>query len=107
MFAKWISSDQGVNCCSRITAYTGVMNTPRSQIVNCNTLLKEVETDTATLVQLVTDMDDLVLQFEITDAGHRSAEAWRRARVILDAGCGQGSAPAPTPNPQPAAGQMK
>src|SRR5665811_1937736 len=54
-----------------IAAFGKVMNTPRGQIVNKSALLREVETDTAALVQLATDMDDLALQFDGTDAGKR------------------------------------
>ena len=46
-----------------------MMNNPRGQIVNRSTLLKEVDTDTARLLEQVADMDDLVLQFDGTDAG--------------------------------------
>jgi hypothetical protein len=37
--------------------------------VNRSTLLKEVDTDTADLMEQVADLDDLVLQFDGTDAG--------------------------------------
>ena len=59
-----------------IAAFGKVMNTPRGQIVNKSALLREVETDVAALVQLATDMDDLALQFDGTDAGKRFFEAW-------------------------------
>ena len=74
------------------------MNTPRGQIVNRSTLLKEVETDTADLMVQLSDLDDLNLQFNGTDAGRRFIEAWKRARNIVDAGHGPAaakSAPAP------------
>ena len=58
-----------------IAAFGKVMNTPRGQIVNKSALLREVETDVAALVQLATDMDDLALQFDGTDAGKRFIEA--------------------------------
>ncbi len=64
-------------------------------------LLREVETDTASLVQLATDMDDLVVQFDSTDAGKRFIEAWKRARIIVDTGGGH-SGTAPTPPTPPA-----
>jgi hypothetical protein len=82
------------------TAFGGVMSTPRGQIVNKSALLREMETDIAGLVQLVTDMDDLVLQFDSTDAGKRFIEAWKRARIIVDSGGGHGSTP-PTPPATP------
>ena len=79
-----------------ITSFSGAMSTPRGQIVNRSTLLKEVETDVAALVQKVSDMDDLVLQFDSTAAGQRFIEAWKRARIIVDTG---GGSSAPPPNP--------
>ena len=56
--------------------------------MNRSTLLKEVDTDTADLLEQVADMDDLVLQFDGTDAGKRFIEAWKRARIIVDSGGG-------------------
>ena len=85
---------------SAITAFSGAMNMPRGQIVNKSALLREVETDVAALVQLVTDMDDLVLQFTGSDAANRFQEAWKRARIIVDSGGGHSSTP-PTPPPAP------
>jgi hypothetical protein len=86
-----------------ITAFTSVMNNPRGQIVNRSTLLKEVDTDTADLLEQVADMDDLVLQFDGTDAGKRFIEAWKRARNIVDTGGGHSNGGTPTPTPTPAA----
>ncbi len=84
-----------------ITAFSKVMNTPRGEVVNRSTLLREVETDVAALVQLVTDMDDLVLQFTGSDAANRFQEAWKRARIIVDSGGGHGNGGTP-PTPPPA-----
>jgi hypothetical protein len=80
-----------------INAFTAVMNLPRGQIVNRSTLLKEVDTDTADLLEQVADMDDLVLQFDGTDAGKRFIEAWKRARIIVDTGGGHSTGGTPTP----------
>jgi hypothetical protein len=82
-----------------INAFTGVMNLPRGQIVNRSTLLKEMETDTADLLEQVADMDDLVMQYDGTVAGKRFIEAWKRARIIVDTGGGHSGTPAPTPTP--------
>ncbi|HZL77240.1 MAG TPA: hypothetical protein VFC17_00120 [Candidatus Limnocylindrales bacterium] len=84
-----------------ITLFTTRMNDPRGQIVNRSTLLKEVDTDTAGLMQQVADLDDLVLQFDGTDAGKRFIEAWKRARIIVDTGGGHSGTP-PTPPTPPA-----
>jgi hypothetical protein len=87
---------------SAITGYQAVMNTPRGQIVNHSTLLKEVETDAADLMVQLSDLDDLNLQFNGTDAGRRFIEAWKRARNIVDAGHGPAAAkPAPAPAAPP------
>lgn len=87
-----------------IEKFTALLNTPRSQIVNRSTLLKEVATDTAALLDQVADLDDLVLQFDETPAGQRFLQAWKKARIIVDAGHGHGDdeeeeKPAPTPPP--------
>jgi hypothetical protein len=88
-----------------IAAFSNVMSTPRGQIVNRSTLLKEVETDVADLLDQIGDMDDLVLQFDGTDAGKRFIEAWKRARIIVDSGGGHGNGgtpptpPSATPKP--------
>ena len=58
-----------------ITAFSNVMSPPCGQIVNRRALLKEVETDTAALVESVSDMDDMALQFDGTEAGKRFVEA--------------------------------
>ena len=75
------------------------MSSPRGQIVNRSTLLKEVETDAADLLDQLSDLDDLVLQFDGTDAGQRFMAAWKHARSIYDAGHGPGQDTPPTPTP--------
>ena len=83
--------------------FSVLMNAPRGQIVNRSTLLREVETETAGMVEDVGDLDDLVLQFDGTEAGLRFIEAWKRARIIVDAGGGGGATPTPpAPTPPPA-----
>lgn len=86
-----------------IGAFSKVMNVPRGQIVNRSALLREVETDVAALVEQVTDMDDLALQFD-GEAGLRFQEAWRRARIIVDIGGGHNGEEQPSPTPTPATG---
>ncbi len=84
-----------------ITAFSNVMSTPRGQIVNRSALLKEVETDMAALLEKVSDLDDLVVQFDSGDAGNRFKEAWKRARIIVDSGGGGGATPTPPTPPTP------
>ena len=86
-----------------LTAFSSVMSLPRGEIVNRGALLKEVETDVATLLERVSDQDDLVLQFAGTDAGDRFVEAWKRARIIVDSGGGHSATPTPAPTPKPPA----
>ena len=82
-----------------IPAFKAVMNAPRGQIVNRSTLLKEIETDTADLIEQLTDLDDLALQFGGTDLGQRFLAAWQQARQIVDIGHHSNGDPAPTPAP--------
>ena len=72
-----------------IAAFGKVMNTPRGEIVNKSALLREVETD----------MDDLALQFDGTDAGKRFIQAWKQARIIVDTGGGHSGTPPTPPTP--------
>jgi len=101
------AADRGVTAArvaaltAAITSFSNVMSTPRGQIVNRSALLKEVETDTAALVESVNDMDDMALQFDGKDAGKRFIEARKRARIIVDTGGGHGGTPTP-PAPPPA-----
>jgi hypothetical protein len=89
-----------------LTAFKNVFSLPRGEIVNRGALLKEIETDAAGLVEDVTDMDDLVLQFDSSELGQRFMAAWKRARIIVDAGGGPAPSdaePTPPPTPPPAA----
>lgn len=86
-----------------IPAFSLVMNAPRGQVVNRSTLLKEIETDTANLLDQLDDLDDLAIQFDGSDVGLRFGTAWKQARSIVDVGHqGNGEKPAPTPAPTPA-----
>lgn len=67
-----------------IAAFKAAMILPRGKIVNRSTLLKEVDTDTAALMEQIDDLDDLALQFDSTPEGKHFIEAWKKARVIID-----------------------
>ena len=69
-----------------IADFLSVIGNTRGQIVSRGTLLRDVETEIATIMDDLNDLDDIVLQFGDTDAGHSFVEAWRRARTIVDAG---------------------
>ena len=86
-----------------IAAFAAASGAPRGQIANGGTVLRELQTDVAALMDKLRDLDDLILQFDRTATGRRFIEAWRRARIIVDVG---GSAAAPTsPESPPAAAQ--
>ena len=81
--ARGITTARVDGLTAAITGFSNTMSAPRSQIVNRGTLLKEVETDVAALVEALSDLDDLVLQFDTSEAGQRFIEAWKRARMIV------------------------
>ena len=80
-----------------LTTYASLINTPRGQIVNRAALLRELETRTAKLVEDAHDLDDLVVQFNTTEAGRLFGQTWDQSRIIVDSGHG----PTPTPTPPP------
>ncbi len=84
-----------------IDSFSNVLSSPRGQIVNRGALLRELETDVAALLEKAADVDDLVVQFNGTAAGKRFIEAWRRARLIVDAGGSQSAPPQPEGPAQP------
>ena len=95
---------EGLASATRVPIQIDDQTLPRGQIVNRSTLIKEVETDAASLLDQLSDLDDLILQFDGTDAGKRFIEAWKRARTIVDAGHGHSTddpAPAPAVAPKP------
>ena len=73
-----------------IDAFKKAMSAPLGEIVNRSTVLREIETDTAALMEQLGDLDDLVVQFEDYDGGDRFIEAWKRARTISDRVAEQG-----------------
>jgi hypothetical protein len=56
---------------------------------------EKVETDVADLLENLSDMDDLVVQFDDCDAGKRFIESWKPARIIVDTGGGHGTGGTP------------
>jgi hypothetical protein len=87
---RGVSAARVATFSAAIEKFTSLLTIPRGQIVNRSTLLKEVQTDTAALLDQVEDLDDLVLQFDDTPAGQRFLQAWKKARIIVDAGHGHG-----------------
>jgi hypothetical protein len=82
--ARGVSSARVEALTQAITAFKLAMGTPRGQIVNRSTLLRELETDTAALLEQLYDLDDLVLQFDGSAQGQRFSAAWKKARIIVD-----------------------
>lgn len=67
-----------------IEAFQTLQSQPRSRTLTRSTLLRELETDTAALVEQLRDLDDLVVQFDGSASGLRFISAWEKARVIVD-----------------------
>ena len=86
-----------------LTRYQAALNAPRGQTVTHGAVLRELETCVAGLMEKVRALDDLVIQFDGTDAGRRFIDAWKGARVIVDAGHGPGAEEPPAPPTPPAA----
>ena len=82
-----------------IYLFNNLKNQPRCKIVNRSTILREVETRVADLMEDMADLDDLALQFDGTEAGRQFIEAWKQAGLILDAGHGPGQPPTPPVTP--------
>ncbi|MEK6259409.1 MAG: hypothetical protein AABP62_12400 [Planctomycetota bacterium] len=79
-----------------IAVYEPLIAAPRSQIVNRSTLLCELQTRTAELLDFLNDLDEHISQLHTTDQARRFQSAWQQARIIIDAG--HGHAPIPTPS---------
>ena len=80
-----------------IALFDGLKNQPRGNIVNRSTILREVETRVAGLMEDNADLDDLALQFDETEVGQQFIAAWQQAGVIVDAGHGPGYGQPETP----------
>ena len=59
-----------------IAVYEPLIAAPRSQIVNHSTLLRELETRMAELLDSLNDLDDLVAQFQTTNQARLFQSAW-------------------------------
>ena len=83
-----------------LSTYTALVDAPRGKIVNRTALLRELETQVAGLVDDAEDLDDLVAQYDGSDASRVFGVAWNQARINLDAGHGP-TPPTPPPPPTP------
>ena len=98
---RGVTAGRVASVAAALNEFSRVMSTPRGQIVNRSTLLREVESDVAALRVQVSALDELVGQFEGSEAGTRFVRAWKRARMIVDSGGGHTSPAPPTPAPTP------
>ncbi len=87
--ARGVTASSIATLGAAIDVFDGLLSKPRTNLVNRNTLVRELATRVADHLEAIADLDDLVLQFGATPAGQRFAEAWQGARVIVDAGAGQ------------------
>jgi hypothetical protein len=86
-----------------ITNFAALRNAPRGQTVTRSSMLRELETRVADLIDAVRDLDDLIVQFEGTFPGRVFGDAWRQARRIVDSGHRfEPEVPPTTPAPTPA-----
>ncbi len=84
-----------------ITTYEDLLNSPRSAVVDRSMHLRDLVTRIAGLLEELRDLDDLVIQFDGTEAGRRFISAWKQSRIIIDAGHGPGETPTPPTPPVP------
>ena len=61
---------------------------PRTGIVLRSTLLRDLSAAAAILMENLTDLDDLVIQYDTTEAGRSFISSWKQARAIVDSGHG-------------------
>jgi hypothetical protein len=99
------ASNRGITA-AKIAALTAAIgnfdtlkNAPRGNIVNRASLRRELETHVAALIEAVTDLDDLAIQFDEDAAGRHFITAWKNARIIIDAGHRPESTEEPTSAP--------
>jgi len=82
--------------------YKALLGAPRRQVADRGALVRELQTCVAGLVEKLDALDELVIQFGGTPEGQRFVEAWKIARVVVDAGHGPGAndeSTPPTPTP--------
>jgi len=83
-----------------IAAFAALRNAPRGQTVTRSSMLRELETRIADLLDAVRDLDDLIVQYEGTFPGRVFSNAWKQARQIVDSGHRfEPEVPLPTPAP--------
>jgi hypothetical protein len=84
--SRGITASKITELTATITAFAELRNAPRGQTVTRSSMLRELETRVADLIDAVRDLDDLVVQFERTYPGRVFSHAWIQARQIVNAG---------------------
>lgn len=98
--ARGVTDARITTLTSAAAGFQALQAAPRGSIATRSALLSDLKTRIAALVEEVTCLDDLVEQFDGTDAGLLFIAAWENARIIVDAGHGP-SSPPPPPSPPP------
>lgn len=88
--ARGITAEMVDGLTAAIDAFETRRNTPREAIADRSAMRRELKTVVAGLMQDIAGLDDLVLQFNKTEAGRLFIAAWKAARIIVDAGHGPG-----------------
>lgn len=84
-----------------LDAFAALRNAPRSASTARSGMRDELITQVAGLMEEVRGLDDLVLQFADSPAAREFSDAWKHARMIIDAGHGPSQPPTPPPPPTP------
>lgn len=92
---RGITADRIATLSATIGTYDALLNRPRSAIADRTMHLRDLTTRVAGLMEEIRDLDDLVIQFDGTEAGRRFIAAWKQSRIIVDAGHGPAETPAP------------
>jgi hypothetical protein len=77
---RFVTAERVAALTAAIATLSELTSVPRGQVVNRGALLRDVETDVAALIDHLSDMDDLVVQFT-SDGGNRFIDAWKRALI--------------------------
>jgi hypothetical protein len=101
--ARGITAAKITELTAAITTFAQLRNSPRGRLATRASLLRELETRVADLMDAIRDLDDLVVQYEGTYPGRVFSAAWRQARQIVSLGHRfEPEVPTATPTPTPA-----
>ena len=80
-----------------LNRFKSLLSAPRRQVADRGALLRELKPCVAGMIEKLNGLDELVIQFDTTPEGRRFIDAWKIARVVVDAGHGPGEDEEPTP----------